>query len=130
MSARSLNPDVNDRGASLINLRLHVKSSELLTRYEAMLRLSREMLASASQQDWDRLIQLEPARTAIADVLRLEDKIVWTGLDAHKKGDLIRALLAADADITKLASSRIIELQEGLGSMSLERKLKKTYNPL
>ena len=105
-------------------------SSKLLERYDAMWRLSQHMLAAAQQAEWDRLVELEQARTAIVEELKREDKIMWQATEGTKKEVLIRAILVADAEVKLLTESRMGELQENLESMGTEKKLKKAYSAL
>lgn len=104
-----------------------VTSSYLLERYKAMWQLSQQMLASAKQGEWDRLVELEHARTVIVEKLKQEDTILWQAGNALKKLELIRAILAADAEIKVLTESGMEEIQESLGSLGIKKKLKKAY---
>lgn len=104
--------------------------SELLKRYEGMLNLSQQMLTSAKQADWDRLIELEQARATVVDGLKNDDKIQWQGADGSKKEVLIRGILAADAETRILTEAWMKELQGSLGNISTEKKLQKAYGAL
>lgn len=104
-----------------------MNASELLDRYEAMWRLTQDMLAAAKQANWDRLLELEQTRTAIVEQLKHEDKLQWQAAEASKKEALIHAILAADLETKLLTESWMGELNGVLGSRDTERKLKKAY---
>lgn len=102
--------------------------AQLLARYEDVWRLTQQMLESAQRGDWDRLTAFEHERAAIVDQLvRQEDEKVWGPAERARKGDLIRAILEADAEIKVLTESWMGELQEILGSIGAEKKLHKAY---
>lgn len=104
-----------------------VTSSILLERYDAMWRLSQHMLTAAKQAEWDRLIELEQARTVIVEELKREDKILWQAAEGSQKEVLIRTILATDAEIKVLTESWMGELRGTLESIGTEKKLKKAY---
>ena len=102
--------------------------ADLLKRYDEMLRLSQQMLASARQSDWDRLIEIEKLRAAIADSLvKQDDEILWDAADTARKAKLIRAVLDTDAEIKSLTALWMGELQAKLGSIGSEKKLQRAY---
>lgn len=93
-----------------------------------MLRLAQQMLDLAKQSGWDRLVEFELERAAIAETLiKHEEGSVWSQADQEKKADLIRSIIAADEEIKSLTQAWMGELQEILGSISTEKKLSKTY---
>ena len=105
-------------------------ASELLDRYEAMWRLTQDMLAAARQANWDRLVEIEQTRTAIVGELKREDRILWQAEEGSKKEILIRAILAADTEIKALTESWMGELQGALGTIGAQQKLKKAYGAI
>jgi flagellar protein FliT len=109
---------------------INMNVSDLLDRYEAMWRLTQNMLTAAKQGDWDQLVGIEQTRAAIVEELKSKDKIAWQATEATKKETLIRAMMAADAEIKTLTESWMAKLQGNLGSMDAEKKLKKAYGAL
>lgn len=102
--------------------------AQLLARYEDVRRLTQQMLELAQRGDWDRLTAFEHERAAIVDQLaRQEEEKIWGPAERARKGNLIRAILAADAEIKVLTESWMGELQEILGSIGTEKKLHTTY---
>lgn len=103
-------------------------AAELLERYSEMLRLSQHMLELARQSDWDRLVEIGLARSAIADDLDKYDvPNGWSRAELAKKAELIRSILAADDEIKILTQAWMGELKEILGSIGTEKKLNNTY---
>jgi flagellar protein FliT len=103
--------------------------ARLLARYDAMQRLSQQMLDLAAKGDWDALATAEATRTAIEEELRQADTLKWQGPQAAKKEELIRAILALDAQTRTLVETGMQELRQTLGSIGTERKLNKAYGP-
>jgi flagellar protein FliT len=100
---------------------------ELFERYEAVRQLSQQLLAAAKRGEWDQLIELEQARAPILEEIQQDDTIAWPLEHVLKKQEIIRAILAADGEIKTLIESRMVEVRETLGSLGVEKKLKKAY---
>lgn len=105
-----------------------MNSAQLLARYEDLQRLTQQMLETAQRGDWDHLTALEQERAAIVDQLaRQEEKQIWGPAEGARKGDMIRAILEADAEIKALTEAWMGEVQEILGSIGTEKKLHTAY---
>jgi flagellar protein FliT len=100
---------------------------ELFARYEAVGQLSQQILAAAKRGEWDQLIELEQARAPILDEIEQVDTIAWPVEHVLKKEELIRAILAADEECKPLIESRMVQIRETLGSLGVEKKLRKAY---
>jgi len=86
------------------------------------------MLEAARQGDWDRLIALEHDRASLNAVLQEQEKLcTWLAADRFKKGELIRAILANDAETILLVEPRREELHDIFSSLYSEKKLQKAY---
>lgn len=102
--------------------------AELLDHYTQLLQLTQEMLELARRSDWDRMIDVERARSAIVDDLtRLDVQIDWSQADLARKSALIQSVALADDEIKALTQAWMGELKEILGSIETEKKLSKTY---
>lgn len=102
--------------------------AQLLARYEEVWRLTQQMLELAQRGDWDQLTALEHERAAMVDQLAgQEEEKIWGSAEGARKGDLIRAILEADAEIKVLTEAWMEELQEILGSIGTEKKLQTAY---
>ncbi|HUW50196.1 MAG TPA: flagellar protein FliT [Sulfuricella sp.] len=103
-------------------------SEQLLGRYAEMLSLTRRMLEHVRAEQWGQLVELEKIRASIThDLIKSENEGLWTGSELEKKGNLIRSILEADAEIKKLTEGWMGELQEMMGSIGNEKKLNKAY---
>lgn len=100
---------------------------ELFERYEAVWQLSQQIAAAAKRGEWDQMIELEQARAPILDELEQGDTIAWPVEYVLKKEKIIRAILAADGEIKPLIESRMAQVRATLGSLGLEKKLRKAY---
>lgn len=104
-------------------------SAELLKRYDAIWRVTQQMLVAASAEEWDELIELVGIRAALTDSLMAqEDRELWGLEEQVKKNMLIHNMLATDEEIKILTKSWMAEIQERLGSIGTERKLQKAYD--
>ena len=100
---------------------------DIIPRLERALAESQVMLVAAQDGCWDDLIELEIARRdLIAEASRVETTVLDDALVARKK-DLIRDILAADAQIKALTQAWMGELQSVLTSVQVERKLIRAY---
>lgn len=106
------------------------RATWILQSYEAMARLSGQMLEAAQQGQWDELVALEQKRDAVLAELRVE--AAQHGIPdavAAQVAKLIEAILAADSETGSLALSWRGELKELLASLGTERKLFQAYGP-
>lgn len=103
-------------------------SAELLIQYEAIRNHSLLMLEAARQGDWDRLIELERDRSQLNVLLQAQEpRSIWPEADQLRNGELIRSILANDAETRKLVEPRWQELQNIFGSLYVEKKLLMAY---
>ncbi|MCX7175117.1 MAG: flagellar protein FliT [Proteobacteria bacterium] len=102
---------------------------DLLSRYEEILRQSRRMMEAARDGDWELLIELEHVRAALNKVLMEQEQSHSRSLaDQSAKAELIRNILASDAETRLLIEPRQQELKTTFGSIDTERKLQKAYD--
>ena len=102
--------------------------AQLLARYEDLQRLTQQMLETAQRGEWDHLTALEQERAAIVGQLASQEVgTIWGLAEGARKGDLIRAILEADAETKVLTEAWMGEVQEILGSIGTEKKLHTAY---
>jgi len=91
--------------------------------------VTREMLNSAREGDWDALLEFELKRNALLEDRMAKGEILTDGDAAEEKqmAALIRDILEADAEIKTLTRAWMGELQDILGSIGTEKKLNKAY---
>lgn len=100
----------------------------MIAAYEALSELTGDMLLAAQQGDWDQLTELE--RHCQASVNRLMAHAPVVKLNEHeqqRKLEVIRKILADDAQIRDLAEPRLAKLMNLLRGTDTARKLTKTY---
>jgi len=103
-------------------------SEPILTLYEDLWLLTRQMLNAARNDDWDALIEDEPKRNALVERIRVQNASTnMNGGEQQKTGEIIRNILTADGEIKTLTEAWMGELQELLGSIGTEKKLSKAY---
>ena len=101
---------------------------ELIATYEAILETSGHMLEAARQDDWEHLIALERKCSAlvqnlIADPVQCE----LDGTTRKRKAEIIRRVLADDAQIRSITQPWMEELNALLTSASRGQALKRAY---
>jgi len=101
---------------------------DIIPRLERALTESQAMLAAAQEGRWDDLIEMETARRdLIAAASRVEATVLPENALVARKKELIRDILAADAQIKALTQAWMGELQSVLTSVQVERKLIRAY---
>lgn len=106
-----------------------IGNPQVISTYEAILDLTGEMLNAARNADWDRLIELESACRSLIEVLMLTDKQPLLDDFRERKAQIIRQVLADDAEIRNLTQPWMAQLGHILGSAGNDRKLSQTYDP-
>lgn len=96
--------------------------------YEILQRTSRQMLAAARDAEWKRLVALEQDCRRLVDTLPADGE--WQQLDEEhlrRRREIIRQVLADDAEIRDLAEPWMAQAKQFLTSLALERKLMQSY---
>ena len=107
-----------------------MENYKIIAIYEALLVTTGEMLQAAQESDWDRLILLEQQCRELTDTLVSGNtgQILDAGL-RQRKTEIIRRVLAHDAEIRNLTQPWMAQLQDILGSTNREHKLLRAYRP-
>jgi flagellar protein FliT len=101
---------------------------QILTTYERIAGVTRQMLAAAQAAQWDRLTALERECSALFVPLVAHDREQPTGRDyVRRKAELIRGILADDAQIRLLVEPQLDNLSALLGSTRQQQRLARTY---
>ena len=99
-----------------------------LALYSGIADLTRQMLAAARAGDWDTLIALEKACGAeFARLLAGENGLPRDAEYQRRKADLIRGVLADDAQIRLLVEPWQARLAHLLGDSRQKQLLRRTY---
>ena len=99
-----------------------------LSYYESVEAASGEMLAAARRQDWDALAEAERRCAAVIAILKASD--AQTRLDVQgrsRRVEIIRRVLARDAEIRRLVDPRMRELELMLCSAVTRRRVGDAY---
>ncbi len=105
-----------------------MNSEEILALYEAVSRITDQMLVAARQGDWDRLIALEEHCARHVQTLKDgEPPTPMTGASRERKVQIIHKILADDRKIRDLAEPWMAQLAQMINSTRAERKLTSAY---
>jgi flagellar protein FliT len=104
-----------------------IPNSQVISTYEAILEVTGQMLHAAQSHDWERLIDFEAECRSLIEVLQLTDKQPLADGYQVRKADIIRKVLADDAEIRNLTQPWLAQLGQLLGSIDNTKKLKQSY---
>ena len=107
-------------------------SAEIIGTYENILAVTEQMLDAARASDWGLLVKLEQeCRRQVESLMtaRGGDAIVLEPQLHKRKVEIIRKVLADDAEIRNLTEPWLARLQHLLTSTGQERKLYSAYGP-
>lgn len=96
--------------------------------YEAMGRLSAQMVTAAQSKDWDRLVELEKSVVALRNELQANgDPIRLPALQADRKRALIQQILADDAEVRRHTEPWMEHLKQFMGEQNTRRQVERAY---
>jgi flagellar protein FliT len=102
--------------------------TDALSYYESVAAASADMLAAARRKDWDALAESERRCAAVIAMLKASDAEARLDEDKRpRKAEIIRRVLADDAEIRRLLDPRMRELEHLLGSARTRRRLDDAY---
>ena len=108
-----------------------MSNEEMIRTYENILAITAQMLEAARAADWDLLVNREQECRQLVESLmdtRNENNIVLEPQVHKRKVEIIRKVLADDAEIRNLTEPWMQRLQHLLTSVGHERKLHAAYN--
>lgn len=101
---------------------------DIVSVYEAMVGITDQMLAAATDNDWDRVIQLEQQCAACVRQLKANgDGQPLAGQERVRKADAIRRMLASDRKIRDLTQPWMARLSALMNNNATERRLARAY---
>jgi flagellar protein FliT len=101
---------------------------DIVSVYEAMVGITDQMLAAATDNDWDRLAQLELQCAACVRQLKTGgDGQPLAGQERVRKVDAIRRMLASDRKIRDLTQPWMARLSSMMNNNATERRLARAY---
>lgn len=102
--------------------------TDTLSCYESVAAASGDMLEAARRQDWDALAEAERRCAAMIAVLKASDADARLEEDRRqRKAEIIRRVLAHDAEIRRLLDPRMHELEYLLSSAGNRRRVDDAY---
>lgn len=108
-----------------------MSNEEMIRTYENILAVTAQMLEAARAADWDLLVNREQeCRQLVESLMNAgnENNIVLEPQVHKRKVEIIRKVLADDAEIRNLTEPWMQRLQHLLTSVGHERKLHAAYN--
>lgn len=106
-----------------------MEAREMIAVYEELLALSARMLESARDGDWDGLVALEAeCRSRVSRLRALGDAPPpLSPREDARKTDIVRRVLADDAEIRRLTEPWMNELEQMIGNARNQRRLLHSY---
>ena len=107
-----------------------MNSTHIIATYEAILAITGQMLEAARNSDWDRLVALEQeCKKRVEELSADHAGEPLSRQFQQRKVEIIRRVLAYDAEIRNITAPWLAQLQNILGSAGRERKLYQAYAP-
>ena len=106
-----------------------MNGNQILAIYEEISRTTGQMLAAARSDDWDGLVALEKDCSGMfARLFEAEDGAPRDAEFQRRKGELIRGVLADDAQIRLLVEPWLVQLTAMIGSTRQQNRLSRAYD--
>ncbi len=107
-----------------------MNNPQIIATYEAILALTGQMLEAARSDDWDRLVALEQdCKKRVEELIAENTGQPLSGQLQRRKAQIIREVLADDAEIRNITEPWMTQLQQLLGSAGHEKRLHQAYGP-
>jgi len=110
---------------------MNMTGEEMIRTYENILAVTAQMLDAARTADWDLLLKREQECRQLVEGLaaaRRDNEIVLGPQIRKRQVEIIRKVLADDAEIRSLIEPCMHRLQHLLTSVGRERRLHAAYN--
>jgi flagellar protein FliT len=105
-------------------------SAQMIATYEAILAITGQMLEAARNDDWDRLVALEKdCKRLVGELIAGNNGQPLGSQFQQRKAEIIRKVLADDAEIRTMTEPWMAQLQNILGSAGRAQKLGQAYTP-
>ena len=100
---------------------------DMLSTYEALERITQEMVQAASGAEWDRLVELEHACSGHVTRLREGGEAALNAAGRQRKVELIKKILDDDRRIRDLTTPWMTQLSAMIGNTTTQRRLANAY---
>lgn len=105
-----------------------MSASQVITNYESLFAITQQMRDAAVQGEWDQLIALEQQCSRHVAAMKLVDASDnLDGSTRQRKAQLIKDILAHDADIRSRTQKWMGQLQRIMQSNHQEQRLNQAY---
>lgn len=101
--------------------------SMVIEDYRQLSGLTAQMREAAAEGEWDRLVELEQACRRKLEELKPRDAVPADPAERRQKIDLIRQMLADDADIRSRTEVWMQQLKRIMQGTASEKRLQDTY---
>ncbi len=98
-----------------------------ISHYESVATASAEMLEAARRQDWDALVSAERRCAGIISLLKTRGESPLDERGRERKAEIIRRVLADDAEIRRLLDPRMRELERLLTGAVTRKRVNNAY---
>lgn len=99
--------------------------------YESLQALTHEMRVAAEHGEWDKVLMLEPQCKRCVDKLKSADELsLLDETSQPHQVELIKKILADDAEIRQLTAAWMSQLQRIMQSNRQEQKINQAYGTL
>lgn len=107
-----------------------MNSPQTIAAYETILAITGQMLEAARNGDWDSLVALERDCKKLVEQLIAENGGPPLSSEfQQRKAEIIRKVLADDAEIRNITEPWMARLQNILGNTTREQRLRQAYGP-
>lgn len=101
---------------------------DVLSHYESVADASEAMLAAARRSDWDALVEAEKECARCIDRLKAASSGIALGAAGDKRRfDILRTVLAHDAEIRQLTQPWLHQLEVFLNATANDRRVNDAY---
>lgn len=105
-----------------------MNSTEIISIYENVSRITDQMVAAARSADWDQLTVLESRCAAQIEMLRQQESATaLPAVERSQKVKIIKKILADDREIRSFTEPWMAKLSSMMSNAGNERKLSQAY---
>jgi hypothetical protein len=103
-------------------------SSRVISDYESLALLTREMHEAAVREDWDGLVAIEQRRSDLVERMKSADAVPLPDeASRRRKDEIISAVLEADKEIRRRVEDWLGQLRQDMQSNRQAQRLLKAY---
>ena len=101
----------------------------VIENYEFLSSITSQMRVAATHGQWERLVELEKECSRHIEIMKTQDMGISPNMGTQlRKMELIRKILADDAEIRNHTEPWMAQLQRIMHSTGQERRLQQTYS--